>query len=345
MADYQSINAFGGYGGGGYGYGQPNQNAERARQMAQRTYYRADLANARARENPQAKNTPGSGVMSPNSLARPPSWQTNYAPSLDAFHPAFQGGAPTVTNPQNHWYGGGSQVSAYPQQPDWRGQEGIANPPPTNAQKPQQVTTYTPNAAPNPGARPASGTPAAGAWASNVEAGNKAYYSMDPYSTRTVGAEPGVNSPQIQGALNDVNTQGAIAAARQNGSAISPYGSIAAHDVPQGTPQPTAAETAAATTSTGVQHAPPPPPYGGFSDQTAQGDARNELRQNYPEIFTQNTPQNTAFVNYAKQYGEPAAHQNIQQFMGAISKPVAANPNPQNGQTNNPPGSPQVSPY
>lgn len=58
---------------------------------------------------------------------------------------------------------------------------------------------------------------------------------------------------------------------------------------------------------------------------------RAALYQNHPEVFQAGTPQNIAFVNHVKDYGEDSAHQNIDGLMEAAGTqltPPASTPTP-----------------
>lgn len=158
-----------------------------------------------------------------------------------------------------------------------------------------------------------------------------------PQNPRIVGnpvANPNasVNSPEIQSALDAVpGTQQPSSVAATGRTMMTPYGMISSNAAPAGSAQLTAAETAAATTPTGINHAQTQPQDDRqhFKTQDEANVAGAALRQSHPEIFQNGTAANQAFVAYAKEHGQAAAFQNADNIVrgGPSLNPTANNAN------------------
>lgn len=148
---------------------------------------------------------------------------------------------------------------------------------------------------------------------------------VNPYGPTTPTA-PGKLVPQgVSDALFGRVPTAAESIAGTGRTAMTPYGPISSHD-------PTDMNYGKAVeTPTGVSH------FGGFNSQDEQGSARTQLLSDHPEIGQAGTAANQAFVAYAQQHGEQAAHNNIASILAGGTD---LNPNGSNSATAIPSGAP-----
>lgn len=144
----------------------------------------------------------------------------------------------------------------------------------------------------------------------SISARNAAIYA--PHDPVRIQSSNSVNSPAIQSQLDAV--AGTKLSPVAGASQLTPYGTASSTFS-------SAPQTAAVTTPTGVIHPQ-------ASDPIGNAQARIALQQSHPEVFQAGTDANKAFIAYAQQHGEAAAHQNISSIIPAMDPAAVANANP-----------------
>lgn len=182
------------------------------------------------------------------------------------------------------WMGGNPQTTS--------AGTGIGNPPPTDLAAPRQVTQVRGFDPTSIGARP-TGSEGASRWA-KIQHDNRMLYAPSTYATSTPGATASnLNSEAIQSALdrasnNIVNPMG------QNGSVQTPYGTAGVRFSKPGTPEPTASQTASATT---MEHVPAPlENAGNYPAMIQHLTPLQEVAKAHPDLTVAGSPANIAFT-------------------------------------------------
>jgi hypothetical protein len=241
------------------------------------------------------QHSPGSGVLSENSLARPPAWER-------------------VINPRG--------IDPYSATSGPTSSGGIANPPPMtnflpgdagrNSLAEHRVVQMNPIPAPLTSPAGNRATDAA-----NLAQNERMYAPGGMLSP--VGSVDSNESPRS--ILDRYQTPGTVASVTRGGVTDATGASMA--------------QNGAVTPAPQAKH------WTGFNTAQDAATARTNSLQSNPEIGQTGSAANQAFVAYAKQYGEPAAHQNIASI---TQGGTALNPNGNNAATAIPIGMPQQTP-
>lgn len=195
-----------------------------------------------------------------------------------------------------------------------QGLQSMSNAQPDSAMSPSNSVATQPPPSVRVSAKPLTGPGGNRATDAANLAQNKSLYaahdapSIPKKATPVTPSAIATNSPYVQGLLD--KAAGITPTTPTNTGTAYGTGSVR---FDKGTPSASAPIVDASGKQTGVGRT-------GASGQPFDVNAsRAELAKGYPEVFQAGTPENKAFVDYAKQYGEQSAHEHRGEILGQVA--------------------------